>query len=120
MIEELFDSLMENGQTMWVSPDGTVRFEGGEDDEIPSNNEWVMQGDSFFPAKDTKVLPLLPAGCYDVVVTQGQYSVSKAHINTDELIMLPNAEIDRVLVEMPKFWAAADEFEKAGVVHKRG
>lgn len=118
--------LVEDAETgeMFVTDEDLVSDEEGSNEpkEKIKYNEWIKDGNSFYPAKDTAVVKTVDPGCYSAIFDQnsGRYSAVKRDINLDQIVKLPNEIIDNVFSELELFWNKADDFKKAGFVHKRG
>ena len=82
--------------------------------------QWISSGDKFIPSTDT--IKELPAGMYKPVWdgNVGKYIPQNMDFNMDELFTLPVDEIDKVLLDIRKFWNNEDLYYKFKSVYKRG
>jgi len=80
---------------------------------------WAISGDCFLPCE--AATKILPAGYYMVEssMEKGLY-FKKIPINTDELLELPDSEMEIVLQEVKNFWKLEDHFRKFKFLFKRG
>jgi ATP-dependent 26S proteasome regulatory subunit len=75
--------------------------------------------DSFWPS--TEIQSSLDAGLYRIIQDMNnQTFFKKAPVVTDELIVLPEEYINRILSEIQTFWERGPAFKERGFIHKRG
>lgn len=83
-------------------------------------NQWSLIDDKLIPSKPT--IKQMPAGmyrpCWDSNV--GMYVAKNMDFNMDELFTLPVDEIDKVLLDIRKFWNNEELYYKFESVYKRG
>lgn len=81
---------------------------------------WAQYGERNFSACE-KAVDILPPGQYTINVSEslGIY-FSKADINLDELIHLPDSVSETVINEIKTFWKKEQHFRKFGFLWKRG
>lgn len=82
--------------------------------------QWTSSdGKTFNPAN--KSVGNLPAGIYEIGVQPGIGVVfTLKDAKTEELIRFPDANSDRVIEEIRKFWTKSDAFAHYGLPYKRG
>ncbi len=112
-----------------IDEDGYVTFFTVEDideqttEEVAAKktyNEWIKDGNKFYPAKDTKLCTHLEPGHYSVGRVDGRYFAIKKDVNTDSIYRLPSTLVTDLVDEISTFWEKKDLFEKHGITHKRG
>lgn len=87
---------------------------------VVNSQMWAMYGDSNYSACE-KAVPCLPPGQYTINTSDhlGIY-FSKADVNLDELVNLPDSVSEQVVSEIESFWQKEHHFRKFGFLWKRG
>lgn len=94
---------------------------GQEEKKVSSTYfcQWsVLPNDIFIPSGPKQ--QTLKAGVYKVIHTEMGPAFVTMRVITDELIQLEDEASDRVLKSMKKFWESKKEYDKRGIVYKRG
>lgn len=79
---------------------------------------WAQSGDAFFPV--TEVVKELPPGAYRCRQSNRGPYLERMPIEIDNLLMLPDGAVDRLLAEFKQFWTLRSKFAERGFVFKRG
>lgn len=80
---------------------------------------WAVSGEAYFPCEKTDTH--LPPGQYTIEFSQqrGIY-FKKSRVILDGLITLPDADSDKVIKHIEKFWSRKSIYKEMDVLHKRG
>lgn len=91
-----------------------------EFDPEGSEVQWATADGRFFiPASDT--VPKLPPGCYEIQFRpEGGIVFIDIPIKTGELVRFPDANSDKVIEEIRKFWKLRSKFKEHNLLFKRG
>jgi energy-coupling factor transporter ATP-binding protein EcfA2 len=90
-------------------------------DAAEGESRWSEGDGIFWRAKKTH--EQLPSGLYNCVYVDGIGSaLRKQDLNTDDLLVLPEKNSEKIFAEFEKFWTPArkDNFKKFGFLYKRG
>jgi hypothetical protein len=79
---------------------------------------WAQSGDAYFPVTD--VVRQLPAGAYRCKMSNRGPYLEKMAIEIDNLLALPDGNVERLLDEFRKFWTLRQNFADRGFTFKRG
>jgi AAA+ superfamily predicted ATPase len=85
---------------------------------VPLVSQWGFANGMYYAVSDT--VDVMPAGLYDVQVTNGTLFFTRAEMGTDKLLRLPGTAGDAVVTEIQQFWERGELYEKFGMTHKRG
>lgn len=84
---------------------------------------WIKRGeDVYLPSDNVQVVDSIEAGAYKVSFSNRDesYIVSKVKIKTDDLVNLPQPEMQEVMGAVDDFYTQQKEFAKWGFIFKRG
>jgi len=116
-----------NGEAVYIDVQSSELLMGSEEEEGSEEpkekvkyNEWINDGDQYFPAKDTKICKRLDPGHYSIKLSNNQFSCVKKKVSTDEIYVLPNDIVNVLVKGISTFWDNKDLFAQYGITHKRG
>lgn len=96
-----------------------------KDKEIENNNneytQWLpTSGGKYIPIG--KTIPELPPGTYSIIYDDNtrQYVLRLDKMHLDDLFVLPDKIIDKVLYDIKTFWGLEEKYKKYNYVYKRG
>ena len=92
-----------------------------QEKEVKNYHQWTIVGDgSFVPCHET--IPSLKPGLFEPIYNhrQGEWTMMKQRVNTDELYELPTEEIEVILTDLKNFWSKRELYSKYKLMHKRG
>lgn len=102
---------------------GRRRRNDDDEDDLDFDGDevqWASSDGRFFvPATETydKLIP----GCYEIVFRpEGGIAFVNVPVKTQELIRFEDANSDKVINEIRKFWKLKPNFKKHGIAFKRG
>jgi SpoVK/Ycf46/Vps4 family AAA+-type ATPase len=89
-------------------------------DEIPKTERvWAKHDDVFW--EGTTTTKTIPSGIYNIIALPNVGpALHFKNQSTDELIVPDDDIIPEIIIEFNKFWASKVEFDKRGLVFKRG
>lgn len=94
--------------------------------EVPRNRDhsvsdlvqWTKRGEYYVPSGPTQ--PFLPVGCYKFEMTDFGVCLLPTNMITDDLLRLPDANMDKILKGIDVFWESKHKFVARGQLFKRG
>jgi energy-coupling factor transporter ATP-binding protein EcfA2 len=89
--------------------------------DIKNYHQWTIVGDgSFIPCHET--IKELKPGLFEPIYNHrnGEWTMMKQKVNTDELYELPTEEIGIILKDLKSFWAKQSLYKQYKLMHKRG
>lgn len=104
-------------------PGGIDTIYGGQRDALSPQGQgakrWAAHFDTFWGA--TQTYDELPCGLYRAgECPQRGVLLVRQHLETDNLLELPDDASASIIAEFKRFWEIGDEFRKRGFLHKRG
>lgn len=91
------------------------------DSDIKNYHQWTIVGDgSFIPCYET--IRELKPGLFEPIYNHrnGEWTMMKQKVNTDELYELPTEEIGIILKDLKSFWSKQALYKQYKLMHKRG
>lgn len=87
--------------------------------ERENTTSWVSPDDEIF-IPSYKNYEVFPSRFYDITQYNNQLALRSIHVNTDDLIRLPELESHKIIDEINTFWKMKEKFDKYGLLYKRG
>jgi len=115
-----------DGKYMRDEGSGDKKVPETKNDEVPKTKndkefvQWHPSGNIYLPTG--KTIPRVPAGMYSVVWEQGarRYVLRLEKLYLDDLFVLPDKILDKVLYDIRNFWKLEKAYKKYNYVYKRG
>lgn len=96
-------------------------LDSDKDSDIKNYHQWTIVGDgSFIPCYET--IRELKPGLFEPIYNHrnGEWTMMKQKVNTDELYELPTEEIGIILKDLKSFWSKQALYKQYKLMHKRG
>lgn len=93
---------------------------GMEDLEDQDFAHWVVKGNNYLPAPDTKTVTSIPSGVYKIADSQEGFVVIPQEVTADELFQFSEDFTSEIIDEMKSFWDKKEIYKKNNLTHKRG
>lgn len=90
-------------------------------DPILKYQRWEVRDDQYWPIGNNQAK--LPPGYYEVGYDQyatQRYYFTYVPVHTEELVRFPDAESDKVILDIRKFWKSQAKYKQYSIVYKRG
>jgi AAA+ superfamily predicted ATPase len=116
-MEDMEDELLEDDVV--ESDDSNNLFVDEDKVYVSGMKQWSIDGNSFYPMKDSTVK--LPSGFYIIKYnTNLGYYLTKRNIIMENVLPFPDKKISVILDDIKMFWKSKDMYFKYGYVYKRG
>ncbi len=90
-------------------------------DKAPKFQRWEVREDQYWPIGES--LDTLPPGYYEVsydIHSTQRYYYTQIDVHTQDLVRFPDAESDKVIHDIRQFWGSLAQYDRYGIVYKRG
>jgi ATP-dependent 26S proteasome regulatory subunit len=88
---------------------------------MTATHRWATSGGHYWSPDGSVTVDTIPAGIYECGSSPSHGYILMLHpVATDGLVETPDSDTGRLVEELRRFWAMRQEFERRGLVHKRG